>query len=758
MAGTAPREALLPLGTALLGFLGAALLAAGGWAAGALPDAADGSAARGASGGAGYWLGLSACAIGLVTLVAAWWRLGVPASRSGTPGPRSGTPASRSGRPGPRPGAPKRRSGAPKPRSGAPGRPPVSVRGMLLTGALWALPLLAAPPLASRDVYAYACQGSLWLDGADPYTTGAAGGGCPWADAVPALWRDTPTPYGPLAVALAGLVVAVARAVAGTPDSQLAVAIGLFRLLALAGGLLLAWALPRLARSCGFDGRAAVWLGLLSPVLAVHLVAGAHNDGLMVGLLVAGLALAAATPPLGLGPSPDPGPGPSPDPGLIPVPGPSPSPNPDPGPGTGPSPDLGPSPGPGPAPGPSPGADPGPSPSPDPGPGPGPGPGPRCWRPRAAPGEPHRRPQSAPERRHWLLLFAAGAALGLGVAVKVTAIVGIPFAILLGAARPTSSIMGFTAPSAPDPAATPMIHAGRARGAGRAGRARGAARAGRARGAARAGRARGAGRAGRASGAARPGGAGWTGRRGDGATGQILRSAVAVLGGAVVAFLGLSLATGLGLGWIGALSDTGRLVQWTSLPTGVGMTAGYLFRLAGRPGAVDAAVAVARGLGLLALLAIGAGALLRATRAVARGPRPKPVAGQAGAAAIHGPDDSTAARHAQAGAVRRTVVLACGMSLAALAVLSPVFYPWYALAPLAVLAAGLGGPTGIDRPDAEPRWTRRLGIAAALLAFLVLPDGLGLAVLTKLPGALFDTLVVLALGAWTIRRARHARG
>src|SRR5688572_16595001 len=30
------------------------------------------------------------------------------------------------------------------------------------TGALWALPLVAAPPLGSRDIYAYACQGWLW--------------------------------------------------------------------------------------------------------------------------------------------------------------------------------------------------------------------------------------------------------------------------------------------------------------------------------------------------------------------------------------------------------------------------------------------------------------------------------------------------------------------------------------------------------------------------------------------------------------------
>src|SRR4051794_3556673 len=33
---------------------------------------------------------------------------------------------------------------------------------LLTTGALWALPLLLAPPLGSHDIYAYACQGQLF--------------------------------------------------------------------------------------------------------------------------------------------------------------------------------------------------------------------------------------------------------------------------------------------------------------------------------------------------------------------------------------------------------------------------------------------------------------------------------------------------------------------------------------------------------------------------------------------------------------------
>src|SRR5690349_15906569 len=41
---------------------------------------------------------------------------------------------------------------------------------LLLTGVLWAVPLLLAPPLGSHDVYAYACQGQLFDAGRDLYT------------------------------------------------------------------------------------------------------------------------------------------------------------------------------------------------------------------------------------------------------------------------------------------------------------------------------------------------------------------------------------------------------------------------------------------------------------------------------------------------------------------------------------------------------------------------------------------------------------
>ncbi|TWH65812.1 alpha-1,6-mannosyltransferase [Micromonospora olivasterospora] len=163
-----------------------------------------------------------------------------------------------------------------------------SARWALVTAGLWLLPLLVAPPMASRDVYAYACQGASYAAGISPYEHGVSTLPCPWLDTISYIWRDTPAPYGPLFVVLAGAVVKA--------TGSLTASIVLFRALAVAGVALTAWALPALARGCGVPVGRALWLALAGPLVGVHLVAGAHNDSLMVGLLVAGLAVVAARP------------------------------------------------------------------------------------------------------------------------------------------------------------------------------------------------------------------------------------------------------------------------------------------------------------------------------------------------------------------------------------------------------------------------------------------------------------------------------
>jgi hypothetical protein len=159
---------------------------------------------------------------------------------------------------------------------------PPTVRWLLRTLLYWAVPLVLGPPLFSRDVYSYLAQGAMVGAGVDAYTHGPAAIGGPLAAQVPAIWQHTPAPYGPVFL---GLADAVARLAGGTVGAGVL----LLRLVALAGLGLLAAVLPRLARACAVPPAAALWLGLLNPLVLFHLVAGAHNDALLLALLAAGL-------------------------------------------------------------------------------------------------------------------------------------------------------------------------------------------------------------------------------------------------------------------------------------------------------------------------------------------------------------------------------------------------------------------------------------------------------------------------------------
>ncbi len=168
-------------------------------------------------------------------------------------------------------------------RSGLP-----SVRWVAVTTTLWLLPFVVVPPMGSRDVYSHACQGLLYAEGLNPYEVGVASLPCPWIDSISFIWRDTPAPYGPLFVLIAAGIVKLGGA--------LVPIIVLFRLLAVVGVVLIAVCLPVLARRCGVPAERALWVALAGPLVGTHLIGGPHNDALMLGLVVAGLALALVRP------------------------------------------------------------------------------------------------------------------------------------------------------------------------------------------------------------------------------------------------------------------------------------------------------------------------------------------------------------------------------------------------------------------------------------------------------------------------------
>lgn len=163
-------------------------------------------------------------------------------------------------------------------------------RADLVTFAMWCVPLALAPPMFSRDVYSYLAQGAMASASLDVYTNGVSRLGGRLAAQVAPMWQDTPAPYGPVFVAICALI-------AGVAGTKLTIGVVAMRLTALAGVALLAIFVPKLAARCGIEPRAALWLGVLNPLVPLHLVAGAHNDALMLGLLVTGMYLALGQSP-----------------------------------------------------------------------------------------------------------------------------------------------------------------------------------------------------------------------------------------------------------------------------------------------------------------------------------------------------------------------------------------------------------------------------------------------------------------------------
>jgi hypothetical protein len=152
--------------------------------------------------------------------------------------------------------------------------------------ALWTAPLLVVAPLFSRDAYSYAAQGEMMSRGISPYLFGPSVLGVnAFSGLVDKLWANVTSPYGPVFLWVAGLNATLVN------HNELLAVVG-FRLLALVGVVIMAIFIPRLARSYGHDGSVAFVLAVLNPLVLLHLIAGAHNDALMLGCLVAGLALA----------------------------------------------------------------------------------------------------------------------------------------------------------------------------------------------------------------------------------------------------------------------------------------------------------------------------------------------------------------------------------------------------------------------------------------------------------------------------------
>lgn len=149
---------------------------------------------------------------------------------------------------------------------------------------LWSAPLMLAFPVFSRDVYSYLGQGRLLHAGLNPYED--------WISELPgwfmqgadSIWAESPSPYGPLFLLIARAIWFITL---GSPEP----AFLLFRLVSVLGMGLCLWAVPRLSWRFGTESAWATWISITNPLFALYMIAGIHNDSLMIGLLLCGFVL-----------------------------------------------------------------------------------------------------------------------------------------------------------------------------------------------------------------------------------------------------------------------------------------------------------------------------------------------------------------------------------------------------------------------------------------------------------------------------------
>ena len=158
--------------------------------------------------------------------------------------------------------------------------------------ALWSVPMIVAPPLFSRDVFSYAAQGEMTSYHISPYLYGPVTlGSSPYVTPVDPLWGNTPAPYGPFFLFLDGSIDRI------TAHHELWTVVGL-RILEVFAVVLIGYGVTMLAKGLGRDPGEAFVLSAMNPLVLLTLIGGAHNDAIMTGFLVVGLALAVQRHPV----------------------------------------------------------------------------------------------------------------------------------------------------------------------------------------------------------------------------------------------------------------------------------------------------------------------------------------------------------------------------------------------------------------------------------------------------------------------------
>ncbi len=165
-------------------------------------------------------------------------------------------------------------------------RPIGIVAGLLITT------FTLTGPLLSLDVFSYIAYARLGVEhGLNPYEY--APSAIPFDGAAARVddYRDAVSVYGPLFT------------LATYPLGAIGVPAALWSLKLVAGLSIaaIAWIVARLSSLRGVDPATAVAFVALNPLVLVHLVGGAHNDGLMVAVAMASVAAALSSRPAAAG-------------------------------------------------------------------------------------------------------------------------------------------------------------------------------------------------------------------------------------------------------------------------------------------------------------------------------------------------------------------------------------------------------------------------------------------------------------------------
>lgn len=164
----------------------------------------------------------------------------------------------------------------------------ITRRQVWVTFLSWTLPIIATAPLFTQDIYSYIANGSIIVQGMDPYSAGPVqllGADNDLARSVPFIWANSPSPYGPVALGIAAVISVV------TNDSIVAAVI-LHRIASIVGVIAAGWAISHLAVRCRVAPSSALWLGMLNPLTILHLIGGIHNESIMLGFALVGMEIA----------------------------------------------------------------------------------------------------------------------------------------------------------------------------------------------------------------------------------------------------------------------------------------------------------------------------------------------------------------------------------------------------------------------------------------------------------------------------------